>query len=100
MSQVGVKGGEGDVVPANTIIVHEGVANLGRPALWPRQHRNCITRQIHSDSQKRRLFCVFRFAPFYTNQPSLLPAGDLRRYALRNAAAISVSEEVADNVQI
>ncbi len=39
-----------------------------------------LTRQIHSDSQKRRLVCVFRFAPFYTNQTPLLPAGDLRRY--------------------
>ena len=36
--------------------------------------------QIHTDSQKRRLVCVFRFAPFYTNQATLLPAGDLRRY--------------------
>ncbi len=38
--------------------------------------------QIHSDSQKRRLFCVSRFAPFYTKQAPLLPAGDLRRYVL------------------
>jgi len=38
------------------------------------------TKQIHTDTQKRRLVCVFRFAQFYTNQPSLLSAGDLRRY--------------------
>jgi len=29
--------------------------------------------QMHSDSQKRRLVCVSRYAPFYTNQTPLLP---------------------------
>jgi len=44
--------------------------------------------QMHTDSQKRRLVCVFRGAPFYTNQTPLLPAGDLRRYKSKDKYGI------------
>ena len=84
MSWYGAKGGEGSHMPTNTTLSNECVLvrkRKGDFALRPRPGGvQSLTKQIHSDNQKHRLFCVFRFAPFYTKQASLLAAGDLRRY--------------------